>query len=154
HPDVSHLNRVIRDLEQTADAEALARPVTVTTEGGVGVSPQVAAEVVRQKRIKEIQDDLALVDKRTQASQEQEKKLREAAGEYQRRVDSVPIRESEMVELTRDYSTMQSMYSNLLMKKEEANIAANLERRQIGEQFKLLDPAQIPERPYSPDRKS
>src|SRR5204863_7117 len=31
---------------------------------------------------------------------------------------------------------------------------ANLERRQIGVQFKLLDPARMPERPFSPDRRA
>ena len=31
-------------------------------------------------------------------------------------------------------------------------MAANLERRQVGEQFKLLDPARLPERPFTPDR--
>jgi hypothetical protein len=30
-------------------------------------------------------------------------------------------------------------------------VAANLERRQIGEQFKILDPARLPERPTSPE---
>jgi hypothetical protein len=33
----------------------------------------------------------------------------------------------------------------LLQKKEESQISANLERRQIGEQFKILDPARMPE---------
>ncbi len=47
---------------------------------------------------------------------------------------------------------MQRMYTNLLMKSQEAQVAANLERRQIGEQFKVIDPARVPERPYSPDR--
>ena len=28
----------------------------------------------------------------------------------------------------------------------------NLERRQIGEQFRIIDPARMPERPISPDR--
>ena len=60
-----------------------------------------------------------------------------------------PTRESELVELTRDYATLQGLYSSLLAKKEESKIAANLERRQIGEQFKLLDPARLPERPIS-----
>ena len=58
-------------------------------------------------------------------------------------------RESELVELTRDYSTMQAAYTNLLVKREDAMLAANLERRQIGEQFKLLDTASMPERPYN-----
>jgi capsular polysaccharide biosynthesis protein len=38
------------------------------------------------------------------------------------------------------------------MKREQAKIAANLERRQIGQQFRLLDPAQAAERPFSPNR--
>jgi hypothetical protein len=38
------------------------------------------------------------------------------------------------------------------MKKEDSKLAANLERRQIGEQFKILDPARVPEKPFSPDR--
>ena len=44
------------------------------------------------------------------------------------------------------------MYTSLLAKKEDSQIAANLERRQIGEQFKLLDPARLPEKPISPNR--
>ena len=33
-----------------------------------------------------------------------------------------------------------------------SKIAANVERQQIGEQFKILDPARVPERPFSPNR--
>ena len=60
---------------------------------------------------------------------------------YQASVDAVPTRESELIELTRDYETLQSIYTSLLSKREDSKIAANLERRQIGEQFKILDPA-------------
>ncbi|NIM96527.1 MAG: hypothetical protein GTO24_00160 [candidate division Zixibacteria bacterium] len=31
-------------------------------------------------------------------------------------------------------------------------MAENLERRQMGEQFKILDPARLPEKPSKPDR--
>jgi capsular polysaccharide biosynthesis protein len=68
---------------------------------------------------------------------------------YQARVDVVPTRESELVELTRDYSTIQTAYMSLLTKKEDSKIAANLQRREIGEQFKILDPASYPESPYN-----
>ena len=57
-----------------------------------------------------------------------------------------------MTELTRDYETLQHSYTGLLSKKEDAQIAANLERYQIGEQFKILDPARLPEKPFSPNR--
>src|SRR4029450_2515162 len=63
-----------------------------------------------------------------------------------------PAPESALAELTRDYSTLQTLYQTLLAKQEESKIAANLERRQVGAQFKLLDPARVPERPFSPRR--
>src|SRR5580765_1030008 len=44
------------------------------------------------------------------------------------------------------------MYQSLLSKQGEARLAANLERRNIGAQFKVLDPARVPERPFSPNR--
>lgn len=42
---------------------------------------------------------------------------------------------------------IEDNYRSLLLKRQEARIAANLEMRQFGEQLKLLDPARIPERP-------
>jgi uncharacterized protein involved in exopolysaccharide biosynthesis len=54
--------------------------------------------------------------------------------------------------MTLEYDMLTTVYKDLLMKKEAAKIAANLERRQIGEQFKLLDPARLPERPFTPNR--
>jgi hypothetical protein len=52
----------------------------------------------------------------------------------------------------RDYDTLQKTYTNLLVKKEDSKISANLERQQVGEQFKMLDPARLPEQPYYPNR--
>jgi capsular polysaccharide biosynthesis protein len=69
-----------------------------------------------------------------------------------RRVEATPTRESEMVALTRDYETLRTVYNELMRKSEDAKVAANLERRQIGEQFKVLDTARLPEKPFSPDR--
>ena len=52
----------------------------------------------------------------------------------------------------RDYETLQKSYTLMLGKKQEAQVSANLERHQIGEQFKILDAARLPERPFSPNR--
>ena len=52
----------------------------------------------------------------------------------------------------RDYETLQNTYKTLLAKSQESNMAANLERRQIGEQFRVIEPARLPERPISPNR--
>jgi len=52
----------------------------------------------------------------------------------------------------RDYNTLQEGYTSLLRKSQDSSIAVNLERRQIGEQFRILDGARLPERPVSPNR--
>ena len=69
-----------------------------------------------------------------------------------RRVEAVPGHESELTDLMRDYDTLQKVYADLLAKKENSQISANLERQQVGEQFQVLDPARLPEQPFSPDR--
>lgn len=71
---------------------------------------------------------------------------------YQRRVENVPKREEQMSTLLRDYSLLQENYRSLLDKKIQAQLAQNLERRQKGEQFKILDPATPPMYPFKPDK--
>src|SRR6185503_2047576 len=79
-------------------------------------------------------------------------RLRQAVSDYQRRVEAVPGHESELTDLMGDYETLQKSYASLLAKKEESKISANLERQQVSEQFKILDPARLPQKPFSPDR--
>ena len=105
------------------------------------------AEALQRKKILDLQAELAVVDHQLAANRTEEQQLKGAITAYQTKVDAAPTRESELVELTRDYSTLQAAYASLLTKREDAMIAANLERRQIGEQFKILDPASRPERP-------
>jgi succinoglycan biosynthesis transport protein ExoP len=50
------------------------------------------------------------------------------------------------------YEVLQERYKELLIKGEESRSAVNIERRQIGEQLNILDPARIPKRPVGPDR--
>jgi uncharacterized protein involved in exopolysaccharide biosynthesis len=116
------------------------------------VTAQSPAEASRLRHIQELKDNLAELDRHTEAALAEEKRLRTLSDGYQKRAEMAPTRESELVELTRDYATEHQTYTNLLAKKDDAEIARNLERLQIGEQFKILDPARIPERPFSPDR--
>lgn len=45
---------------------------------------------------------------------------------------------------------LQSSYKTMLLRQLEASMAVDLERRQIGEQWNLLDAAQLPQRPIGP----
>ena len=148
HPDIQQAKRTIRDLEKKAEAEALEGPLSSDGPTRV-VSP---AERFRQSREAELKAELAQIDRQIAFRQREEARLRGLAASYQQRIEVAPTRESEMTELTRDYTTLQTLYTTLLSKKEESQISANLERRQSGEQFKLVDPARLPEKPISPNR--
>jgi uncharacterized protein involved in exopolysaccharide biosynthesis len=46
-----------------------------------------------------------------------------------------------------EYEVMQSSYKELLSRRQESILAAGVERRQTGEQIRIVDPPRIPERP-------
>jgi len=148
HPDFQRLERQIRDLEAKAKAEALNTP---TAKAGAP-RPLSLQELERQQRREELRVDLEQLDRQIAAGQEQQDQLRQASATYQQRVEMIPTRESELTQLMRDYTTLQTVYTELLSNNEEAKIATNLERRQVGQRFKLLDPARMAEKPFSPNR--
>jgi uncharacterized protein involved in exopolysaccharide biosynthesis len=70
---------------------------------------------------------------------------------YQGRVEGTPKREQELAALTRDYNITQQNYQRLLDRFYEAKRAEDMEKRQQGEQFRVVDYAQPPEVPVSPN---
>ena len=147
HPDVIRMKRIIAGLEKRVEVEASMTPLT--PEAVVATSDVAQAP---RNRIRMLQFELEKIDRDMAAKRAEEERLRKVAAVYQARVEAVPARESELAELTRDYETLQKIYASLLGKSQESKIAANLERRQIGEQLKILDPARRAERPFSPNR--
>ena len=143
HPDIRALERTIRDLQTRLEQEE-KRPAQPTPERSL--SP---AQLAQQKRLRDLQAELDVIDHQLAAGEAEAARLKQMMAGYQSKVDVVPTRESDLVELTRDYGTLQTAYMSLLTKREDSKIAANLERRQIGEQFKILDPASLPEKPFN-----
>jgi hypothetical protein len=72
---------------------------------------------------------------------------------YQARVENTPKREQELLTLNRDYKNIQALYNSLLNRRLEAELAANMERKQKGEQFRIVDPASLPQKPSHPNMK-
>ncbi|AMY12995.1 tyrosine kinase [Luteitalea pratensis] len=149
HPDVIRTRRLIEDLERQVDAEALQRPLSPDA-----VAPRVAnsEDTRRRDKLREQGAEIESLDRQIAFKTEAERRLRAEIAGYQARLESVPGVESEWVALTRDYDTLQTSYRELLSKSENSRLAASLEQRQIGEQFRILDPPNLPQRPSSPNR--
>jgi len=149
HPDVIAKKRMIAELEFKVQREAAAAPQNAQAPNR---KPATTAELIRQGRARQYQAEIEKLDRQIASKENDVAGLRQQAAEYRKRVEAVPGHESEQTDLMRDYETLQKSYASLLAKKEDSKISANLERQQVSEQFKILDPARLPQRPSSPDR--
>jgi len=162
HPDVIDLKKKIARLEpkvkeavekQTAVREARLRALREQRASGTGVDPAVAVlDPAMERMLAQYTDqynDAQLEAKRLKG---EEKNLKEQIVLYQRRIEDTPRGEQELATLTRDYELTKFNYQSLMNKKIQAQMSENLERKQQGEQFNVLDMARIPEKPIKPDR--
>ena len=66
-------------------------------------------------------------------------------------VNVTSANEEKFTELTRDHGISLKSYQSLLEKRLQAKISENLEKKQKGEQFRILDPAHFPTKPIQPN---
>jgi len=147
HPDIGRAKRVIAELERKAEAEALNQPLSAQSP-----PPTVNIDRAAQARVEQMRAEIQEIQTRLESAKREAARLQDQAQGHAARVQAAPSLESQLTELMRDYATLQEGYTSLLQKSEDSKIAVNLERRQIGEQFRILDGARLPERPVSPDR--
>jgi succinoglycan biosynthesis transport protein ExoP len=149
HPDVIRARRMITDLEVKAADEAKLTQSSPNAPAPRATTPE---ETQRRERVSSLRAALDSLNRQIAYKERDQARLRGQIADYQGRINSVPGLESEWTSLSRDYDTLQESYRGLLKKSEDSKVAANLERQQIGEQFRVLDPAQVPLRPLSPQR--
>ncbi len=129
HPSIRMLEEQIKELESRKEEQS-------------GMDPQAA----------EIRAQLAAANIEIETLKSDANRLKERIEYYQQRVENTPKREQELAALTRDYTITQQNYQRLLDRFYEAQRAESMEKRQQGEQFRIVDYAQPPEVPVSPNK--
>jgi uncharacterized protein involved in exopolysaccharide biosynthesis len=99
-------------------------------------------------------DRSVLAEQTTSFIETQVEDVRQRLVEHAKRLEQARIgRNGPAVQVqTLEEDVLGATYKSLLAKLEDAKLAANLERRQIGEQFRTIDPARIPEKPLGATR--
>jgi polysaccharide chain length determinant protein (PEP-CTERM system associated) len=139
HPDVIRLKEMIVRLEAQ-------RAQTSQTPAD---SPEISIPVSREAQaLKNQLQDITLEMESYKAGI---KKVQSQVKWYEKKVEDTPKREQELLTLNRDYQNLNELYNSLLNRKLEAEMAVSMERKQKGEQFRIVDPAKIPIRPVEPD---
>ncbi len=142
YPDVIRLREEIQALERRA------------TEIGRDGSGAPARTAPADPALLELQESFSRAQGSLKAMQAEERMLRKSIDDYQRRVEIAPQREQQLRELSRDSLATKDLYESLLKRYEDAQFAENMEQRQKGEQFRILDEAVVPQEPAGPNRRA
>jgi polysaccharide chain length determinant protein (PEP-CTERM system associated) len=82
----------------------------------------------------------------------EQRRLQVEISQSQGRLRMTPIREQQMAVLLRDYDLYRQDYADLMNRQFRAQLSANAEERQDGQQFRLVDPPTLPVLPSGPKR--
>ena len=143
YPDVVSIKRTIAELRRKmakAPAPSVAPAPSNTPKATDSVS------VLQLRAQLRAMDGAIVQKKKDQASIQAQLRM------YQDRVAGTPAVEEEYKAITRDNQTAQAFYDDLLKKMDDSKMATDLERRQQGEQFRVMDEANLPEEPFFPKR--
>ncbi len=143
YPDIAILEREIQDIKDSQAKKALELSAQ-GDELGVGRTQDPLIQRLRGELGKSKIEIARLKGKRVNL----EKQIRD----FEERVENTPVREQQLTTIMRDYGNIQKNYQSLLGKRLEAKISENLEKRQKGEIFRVLDPADYPTGPSKPNR--
>lgn len=142
YPDILQTRQEIEAVKSQLAAK-YGVPKDDVTPGSANLIDPMVRDIMRQRD--EAKNEVGVLKERL-------RRLLDQIKQYEGRVERTPVREQELMILIRDYDNMQKNYQTLLDKRLNARLAENLEKRQKGEQFRILDPANLPVAPESPNQ--
>jgi polysaccharide chain length determinant protein (PEP-CTERM system associated) len=143
YPDVAIMKNKIHDIETQ---------LGYNTQPADGKSGEGAPQNPMGFQSIDINTELSQVNSRLQILRQREAEIIRQIKSLEQRVEQTPANEQRLADVRRDYDISLKNYQALLEKKLNARLAENMEKRQKGERFRVLDPANLPEKPSKPDK--
>jgi len=141
HPDVIKLTREVRVLSKEVDGLLTEKAIIDVSDE----KPDNPAYISLMTRIAAVELNIAT---QTKSRERIEQKIEE----YDRKIERTPVVEKEYSELTLDYQSAKRKHNEIMSKLLTARIARGMEQTQRGERFTITETAQLPEKPFKPNR--
>jgi succinoglycan biosynthesis transport protein ExoP len=150
HPDVRKTKEQIARTEKTreqivAEMNSSANATTTEPAAAASLDRKTAPMLEMESQLKA--NRLEIANREAEIKDEQNK-----INQYQARLNMAPVMEQQFADITRDYDQSKTDYEALLAKKNQSEMSTDLEKTQQGERFRMLDPPNVPVRPYKPNR--
>jgi polysaccharide chain length determinant protein (PEP-CTERM system associated) len=145
HPDIKKLK------EQIAATQKLKKQVDEENREASKTDAN-SQQVSAMTPLLQIQSQLKSNKLELQRSEQEIQRLQARAAEYQNRLNAAPMVEQQLNEMLLDQDQAKKDYDALVAKAAASSMATNLQIEQQGEQFRLIEPSTLPDRPSFPDR--
>ena len=143
HPEVRRLRKRLEKLE-------LEQLQDIVPEEGKQVTSVFPARH-GDLQLEQLQVQLKEIDYQIKRLKEDRVTIQTQIDQYLQWIENGAVREAEWAALSRDYQQLHEHYQALVARNLEAESAEYLEKSQRGSQFKIIDPAHFPEKPFKPD---
>jgi uncharacterized protein involved in exopolysaccharide biosynthesis len=144
-PDVRKAQNELNDLKAKAAQDAKNQPPTEQED------PAKLAQRARHTN-PVVQAQISKLDQEIEDETKRQAQMEPQITGHMGKLEHEPVFEQQISGLMRDYDTLRGHYNRLLDKKLSAQMAMELETRQQGERFVVLDEAPIPLSPAGPNR--
>jgi len=144
HPDVVAITRRISDLQAEIDRADKNPPAAPSTA--------VAKAVPDSPQVQQLKAQLRAIQQSIVSAKQEQARINQQIATYEARVEGSPVVEEQYKQVTRDHDTALQFYNSLLAKMNDSSMATALEQRQQGEQFLVMDAANLPDSPTFPNR--
>ncbi len=142
HPDVQKAKAQIEILQKQLKTSKVTTEPLPSKDDTVVDTPEV-----RQTRV-----SLRLTEESIRSKLAEQSRLEQQVNSFQSSLQMSPVVEEQYKALTRDHESALQFYNDLLNKKTQSEMATDLERRQEGEQFDVMDAPDLPAKPSFPNR--
>jgi polysaccharide biosynthesis transport protein len=151
HPDVRKTKEQIAQTEKmrariVADMNSQPKDTNPNAAPAAALLEPTSAPILElESQLKANRQEIA--NREAEIKEEQSK-----INQYQARLNMAPVMEQQFADITRDYDQSKADYESLLAKKNQSEMSTDLEKTQQGEHFRMLDPPNLPVKPYKPNR--
>jgi len=147
HPEVRRVKKLLEELEAGQSASVLQKGESVPADGEAATASN---QPYIDPQMEQLKQQLGNLEYNIDRLKQERGEIKKQIDTYQSWVEAAPVREAEWAALTRDYEQLHQHYQALVGQSLQAESAHSLEKHQKGSQFKIVDPAHFPEKPFKP----
>lgn len=157
HPDVVRLYREVEELKKQLEQGSSGDESTFSSSAGsmAGLADGAGsgADELLNVEAAEFKLQAELINNEILKKEEEKESILLQIRAYQARIRSTPLHEQQLAALERQRTLLERQYTGLMNDKFQSQLTTNLETNRNTDSYRIIDEANLPEKPVFPDRK-